>query len=402
MENLFERRAAAAGARWMPVRVRFDLDAAHAEVARRVTSEAPGLGEAVDCLRARVPLLKAATTELDRPWYRLPNHNRSFCCALAEGDDLYRSAVVVVKGTEPFLEDYDRFLEWMTVTSHRRATRVMADHFPLSEGKIPGALALSEADREAALAAELQARHLAAYGAPARLPTPLLVLEAGKERTEQVHRLLAARLSTAAMERIAPMLAGGLGVYAYFYPTAPVRASFWGGGGSPKLSEHVKRTFDAEVAVAGWVRLVARLLLLGYLPYSVRNEGLGACMDTGNATIDGGFCDPDSILAMRACPDDEFFRQSLIESLSLLATTVQALLTGGAAGRDLYPGIEAFAISRYLCRQLERALETESRPGLTLDPRVKQLLSPEAFGDLKACLQRRTRPTYAMFVKKGG
>ena len=403
MVDAFEHQAAALGFRFVPSNPTFDIGEKHPEIARALALASPGLGSVLATVRSKIPLARSANTGAEHRFYRLASHNRSFCYALRDGDDIFNGPAIVWKGTEPLLDDFEKYVDWMAKAPFKRSTRVMADHFPLSEGKIPGALSLAEARRETDISLEVQAKHLGSYGELARLPTPLFIHPFSEADNRRAAEVLRRRLSPPAFERIEPLLARGLGVYVYHYPAAPIRSNFWTGLSGKKLSDHVKSSFDETAAVSGWVKLIVRLLYLGYLPYSIRNEGLGACMDAGNATIDGGFCDLDSVIPIETNADDEYFRQSFIECLSTLQTTVERLIAKQVTKPDFGPDIETFAFSRYLCRQIELAIETEARPGLRLDPRVPALLSPKSLADVKSVIARENRPNwYSLYVKQRG
>lgn len=397
-----EDHAAAIGAGLEPTRSVFDLAQENRHVLDALVSLSPQLPNALESVRKNIPLMKSATPGIQHRFYRLPSHNRSFCYSLDDAASPAESAVLVFKGTEPLLSDYTSMLDWMAQAPLRKSTRVMADHFPLAEGKIPGALSLKEALHEARVALHVQSKHLAHYGELADIPTPLLVHALSEERREACVAALRRKLSEAAFERIEPTLQHGLAVYVYYYPSAPVRSNYWGDMGAAQFNRFFDRTRDNDEIITSWVRLIARLLYLGFLPYSVRNEGLGACMDFGNAALNGGFCDPDSILPIDASVDDEFFRESVIQSLVVLQGTVQLML-GLSPPTTLYPTIEEFACRRYLYHLVDKAIETERRPGLHLDERFLQLLSPRSVDDLKVCAARSQRAHgYAQFVKRTG
>jgi hypothetical protein len=122
-------------------------------------------------------------------------------------------------------------------------------------------------------------------------------------------------------------------------------------------------------------------------------------MDFGNAVLDGGFCDPDSIIPIETALDDEFFHESVIQSLTILQRTVQRLLDLSSPP-SLYPSIEEFVIRKYIHGKLSEAVESERRPGLQLDKRFIQLLSPKTVGGIKLCVRRRHRlKSYVSFAK---
>lgn len=400
MDPLIEKRAQALGMAFETTRVVFDLGRENKGVADALNAQTPVVASNLEAIRRRIPLPHNAGTGMESHFYRLPNHNRSFCFSLAETDAFFDAPALVFKGTEPLLPDFPTLVDWMLQAPLRKSTRVMGDHFPLAEGKIPGVLSLKEATREAQIALEVQQKHLRHYGELARIPVPLAIHALQSAQTARCTAVLQQKLSQPAFERIEPLLGGGLAVYVYYYPTAPVRANYWGGVGSPQLAEYIKRSLSHEHTIAGWVKLLVRLFYLGYLPYSVRNEGLGACMDPGNAALDGGFCDPDSIIPISTSADDEFFHEAVIQSLAMLQNTVELAL-GLSMRPDLYPSVESFACRQYLQHMLLSAIGTEQRPGLYMDDRFVRLMTPRSIADIRRCANRKKRAGwYSQFLKQ--
>jgi hypothetical protein len=395
-----EREAEACGASFEPTKLEFDLSDRGEGILDALTDGTPQIREALASLQRRIPLPRSAVACLDRNFYRLPNHNRSFCYALAQTGSVADAPALVFKGAEPLLRDFPSMLDWMAQAPLRRSSRVMADHFPLAEGKIPGALSLSEAMREAETALEVQAKHLKHYGELARMPVPLIVHSISDQKRDKCAEVIRRKLSKPAFERIAHVLKDGLAIYVYHYPSAPIRANYSGDLSMPEFRQFIENSLDEERTVANWTRLLVRLLYLGYLPYSLRNEGLGACMDFGNAALDGGFCDPDSIVAIDVGVDDEFFRESLIQTFRIFQNTVERLL-GLSDSPTLYPSIEGFVCWQYIQRLIEGALASETRPGLHLDDRFKTLVAPECISDVRSCARRKNRiPLYAHFARR--
>lgn len=400
MSHEIERHAAALGVAFEATKSVFDLGGENKEIFEALQLQAPSLMDTMESIRKKITLPKTSEANVNGRFYRLPNHNRSFCYALTESRSLAESPALVFKGAEPLLSDYQMMLNWMSQAPLRKSSRVMADHFPLAEGKIPGALSMKEALREVEIALDVQKKHLAHYGELARIPTPLLVHAISEKRTAACTEVLRSTLSAAAFDRIEPVLKGGLAIYIYHYPSSPVRSNYWGDAGTSQFKQFVPASADEDSMIAGWVRLLVRLLYLGYLPYSVRNEGLGACMDFGNAALDGGFCDPDSIVAIDEGMDDEFVRESMIQSLDILLHTVQSTLGLSDAG-TLYPSIERFACRQYLNHLVNDAIATESRPTLSLDERFLQLVNPRTSAEVKICAGRKHRtPVYSQFIKR--
>jgi hypothetical protein len=402
MTHQIELQGTAAGAQFETTRPVFNLSQAGSAILDALAAQTPQVMAAFESVQQRIPLPKNATASMVGRFYRLPNHNRSFCYSLAESGSLIEAPVLVFKGSEPLLQDFQTLLDWMVQAPLRRSSRVMADHFPLAEGKIPGALSLKEATREAQIALDIQKKHLKHYGELARIPVPLIIHSMDESKTNACAASLRRKLSPSAFERIEPLLEGGLAIYIYYYPSPPIRANFWGDMSVPQFRPFIEKALNEDRIVSEWTKLIVRLLYLGYLPYTVRNEGLGACMDFGNATLDGGFCDPDSVVAIEPDTDDEFFRESVIQSVLLLQKTVQLLL-GLSGAATLYPSIEEFVCRQLLQQKLHEAIASEARPGLHLDQRLLKLLSPRSSADVKACTNRRNRiPLYTHFAKRLG
>jgi hypothetical protein len=396
-----ERDAAMSiGVNFETTRSIFDLSSENQDVFDALVRRAPQVEEALEAIQRRIPLPKSAIACVQGRFYRLPNHNRSFCYSVSDSVSIVDSPAVVVKGSEPLLQDFERMIDWMLQAPLRTSSRVMADHFPLAEGKIPGALSAREAMHEAQIALDVQKRHLMHYGDLATIPVPLLVHSISQQGNEACIALLREKLSQSAFERIDPLLQKGLAIYVYYYPSPPIRANFMGDLGMPGFGLFSEKKHDEHSVVSKWAQLLIRLLYLGYLPYNVRNDGLGACMDFGNAAVDGGFCDPDSIIAVDGRADDEFFYESVIQSFKIFQNTVERFL-GLSDTYSLYPSIESFACWQYIHHLLKDAVATEGRPGLQLDPRFLKVMSPASVSDIRSCALRKSRVgAYTYFAKR--
>jgi hypothetical protein len=390
VDALLQQHAQESNVVWASGRLRFDLSKNDAMVFEALAKDAKRFRSTFAFIQSKIPLQSTSRPQTDRHFYRLPNHNRSFCYSLSETESIFDAPTFVFKGTEPLLQDFAALLDWMSQAPLRRSTRVMTDHFPLSEGKIPGALSMKEACREAEIALEVQRRHLNHYGELARIPTPLAIHVVDESKVERAIAMLRSKLSSAAFARIEALLQSELAIYIYYYPIAPIRSNYWGGIVSTELAEHIKRAFDREVAVVGWAKLMTRLIYLGFLPYNVRNEGLGACMDYGNATLDGGFCDPDSILLVEESPDDEFYYESIVQSLANLQNTIKLTL-GISVDSSLYPSINEFACGQFVRQLVNSAILTEKRPSLRLDERFQRIMTPHSISDVSLITKRKKR-----------
>jgi hypothetical protein len=294
--------------------------------------------------------------------------------------------VIVLKGSEPLLPDFRAYVRWMTTRQFGAWPRPMSEHFPLFEGKAPGTVFLDEAMREAEIALAVQARHLAEYGALMRLPVPVAVFKLPLALETSVIALLQSALSEPAFDRVAPHLSRGIGIFAYYYPGPPVRVHAVGRPASfgPAPRSLAARPHIIETTLPGWFAIAARLLWLGFLPTSPLAWRLGDIFDANNACLDGGVCDVNSIYPMARAPGDGFFIRSVVMITGglRLATARAFGLPLGEIAQSYEQELASFCLGEYVKRGLMQALDAEARPGLTLDPRVRQVFDARTLPEL--------------------
>ena len=328
-------------------------------------------------------------TRQTHKWLRLNEQVRSLTVDIAPLGGL-TPGTLVVKGAEPAMSDYSALIDWMASTSFRSATnmghRPMLEHFPLREGKVPGAVTLNEAKKDADAAMGLQALYLARYGELPRVPVPVAVLRHSETTTNRVREILRARLTPSAFTIANEKLEDGLGIFVYLYPGFPVRVRNFSASlpGETEM-DRIRRMGSVDIAstIADWSRLLLRMFALDVLPYSYQNEGLGACFDAGNACVDGGFVDLDSIVP----------RSDLRDDGEVLDAVVAAKLGMIRTASHLFPVLNegetrGTLIERFVTRSLELAADEERKRG-PLDPRVEAVLGSPNFEELWAWLQAR-------------
>ena len=308
--------------------------------------------------------------------YRIRGHNRSVCIALS--GDKSTSDVVVIKGSEPLLPDFERYLDWMQFKSFGAWPRPMMEHFPLFEGKTPGIVALDEARKETELALDIQTAHLRHYGELIRLPVPLMVLAVPQATRDRVMAQLRRRMSAPALERVEPTLQRGIGMFVYHYPGPPVRVTAVGRPrhmwpGSPDMAS---RKNVMEKMIPGWIQIAARLLWLGFLPSTPLAWRLGAIFDPNNSCLDGGACDIASVYPIADANHDAFVMRSLAEIVGALRVVIARAF--GIQLPELAQSYEQdfmmFSLGQWVKREVERALVDEGRETLTLDRRISEVL----------------------------
>lgn len=345
----------------------------------RVRRELPS---GVDC-GTRVSLSEGTARHSE--WFRFPRQYRSFAVPL----DVDRASpfdvdVLVFKGMELLLADFPRYLQWMAGAQFRRSELPIALHLPFMLRMPPGAMPVDEAQREQELAAELQSRHLEAYGALAHTPVPLLVQPIDSSGVRRYLARLEEVLPSQAFERIDARCRAGLAISISYYPSAPIRLNSLLAPVPDAIASYSARVLaDPDALVNRWIELLARLLLLEFMPFVPWNAGWGACMDAGNACLDGGFTDLVTLTRFETITDDRLFAASVAMTLEMFANTVATLC------RRFAPPFSAFAdnprtpthVLPYVTRRLEQALH-EQRRNLSPDPRLLAAISPSSIRDL--------------------
>jgi hypothetical protein len=299
-------------------------------------------------------------------------------------------AVLAWKGLEPCVFDFAALLAHLRRPSY--SAHDMAEHLAIEEGKVPGCATLAECVREAERAAAVQSAHVVAYGTLARLPVPLFVYRHGEETAARVRDLLRGHLSAAVFESVRPRVEAGLGAYVYAYPSPPMRVRDldFALHGAPfaERAAALSSLCDPEAAIGRWVATLARMLNLGFLPATLASIHTGVCCQPQNACLDGGFVDLDSVAPISDVKDDTALSAALQLTFESVLKTVRTLLVGASDPRkELTENrVDLHELRQHLLARLSRALGTETRPSLALDPRVARYVTPAA--DAGELLQR--------------
>ena len=342
----------------------------------------PGLAEAVRTLTLGLPVPPSMEPFAQEPYYRPPGSSRSFYRRLTRSDEAGRGqAVIAVKGMEPLSPIFDAALQTLAKPCYTPYT--VAEHFVMEERKVPACLTLDEAVTEAERSAEVQSAHLASYGHLARVPLPLFVFRHTDLTVERVTRALRGVLSDASQAAVAGSMARGLGVYVYFYPAAPVRVThvehLLRGRSFAGRTLSLLALCDPDLTVRRWVATAVRMLYLGYLPGSLASLHTGLCCQPQNACLDGGFVDLDSVTPFTALRDDAAVQAAVQLVVEELTRTVSRFLTGGLEdprSDDDRVRVDRYVLDQYVTSLLREAVETERRPGLDMDQRVLEHLTP--------------------------
>ena len=359
----------------------------------------PWVAAELEHLRRELPVPPTNGTFDTGGQFRPQGHFRSF---YRRGPD---ASVLAIKGAEVRCEDQAGFFQLMQQRLFERHAKHSVtntlEYFLLQERKMPGALMLPEALHEARRAAEVQTRFLEEYQAPGALPVPLLVVRWSEEVEARFRARLLPLLSGFTLSIAQDELRQGLACYVYWFPQAPFpRVSHFAGalaqesqrtgsGGfvnTRLVYATLKHNLDPQAVVDSWVKLAARLLLLGFFPNDIQHFKHGQSIEPQNVLLNGAFADLDSVVPMRSLGTDREFHASFLAMLNLLANTVRVFLTAESNGTTTLPQpyphqyqrpdfLEMLSVIHIWERLKVHLREQRPGPHVTLDPRLEELVT---------------------------
>jgi hypothetical protein len=293
---------------------------------------APDLAGVLGRMRRELPVAATVSPFQSAEACRPYRHLRAFYVPHAFG-------VIAVKGTEPLAADVVGHLDGLgrfriEYPGRGRSLFSALEHFPLAEQKIPLAVTAEEALEDVRSAAMVQQAHLARFGSLARVPLPLLAVRWPDAVTEAHLGRLRTLLSGRAWRVVERVAAAGLGAVVYAYPAMPLRVAHLPEllkGAAGDWMTRLRTLTDPETAIEGWLELLARMLVLGFLPGSIESIGVGHCLEMKNAVIDGGLVDLGSVCRIDGLAGAQAFTETLLAALADLAKTCRFLLRGDAA-----------------------------------------------------------------------
>ena len=363
----------------------FDAERETPAVFNALSSRLPTLEQIVRELRQGIPVLPSSRVGSFGNFVRLPNHYRSVSFLLPGG-----GGCIAFKGTEPLIPDFPEYFAWMLRAPFRKSWLPLALHFALDLRLPPGAMWIEECRREQSVTSQIQTAFLAKYGRLARLPVPLLVYELTPEQVAGYRETAKGRLSPDAFKHVEAKIAGGLGVEVYYYEGLPVRVA-------DLFTNEVRQAFGTmigadvvETSLSEWIRLVADLLGLGYMPYAPWHHGMGSYVDPGNACIDGGFSDLLTIVPFDSIPDEYLFWRSLDESIQMLAVSVAAACSAAMGAWQVPQQEQPTAAVSYVRERLRDQILDGSR-GELLDTRLQRYFEAPTMADVMRHLREALR-----------
>ncbi|WP_257449066.1 hypothetical protein [Archangium lipolyticum] len=360
----------------------------------------PWVAAELENLRREIPIPPTNNTFETERLFRPSGHFRAFYIR-GPGD-----SVLAIKGGDLRCADQQAFLHVMHERPFERYQRHSVlnalEYFLIQERKIPGALTLAEGLSEAQRAAEVQSGFLAKFGELGGLPVPLLVIRWSPEVEAEFRARLLPLLSGFSLEIAQGELEGGLACYVYWFPKAPFpRVSHFAGAlamessrtstaGFQQNTRLIYDTLKHEVApewvLDSWLKLVAKLMLLGYFPSDAQHFKNGQCIEPQNVLVNGTFADVDSVTPMRDLAGDREFYTGFLCMLNLLVNTVRVFLIAENNGATSQPSpfppqfqrpdfMEMLLVIHVWERMKTHLLEVRKGFPVTLDPRLEELVS---------------------------
>jgi hypothetical protein len=323
------------------------------EVHEALAASEPGLAPIYGVLQRELPAQRMWTFGSHGAVTRPDRHVRAFYVELGKLASVPGGrGCLAIKGTEPIAENFAqvprRMAEMWNVFSWTIGTgsrQILEDwtllnqleRFPICEGKPPAVHPLEDAQDEASSALELQTAYLRRFGKLARIPTPLFVYHLPDAVRARALAVLRPHVSDKTLALIDSQIGPGLGAYIYHYPTLPLRVMHLRGDVGPELSfearhKNLAALSDPARAVAGWVRLTAEILALGWVPTDTSNFGRGYCMMAQNLVVDGGIVDVNSVRAVSTFRTPGQLEFAVRHTVRELAESICWYLVGTEAG----------------------------------------------------------------------
>lgn len=387
MSYLFSGLASEGGFGSARLQAVFDAEVETPDLVDQLERSVPQIRLLMASLRESLPLVPhSGVGPIGRSgFYRIPNHYRSVSYILppiSHGDNQASPGVIVFKGTEPLLADFPTYFEWMLKAPFRSSVLPLALHFPMDMKLPPAAMWIEECIAEQAVSSQIQKQYFGCHGYLARLPLPLFVFEMTPQQNARYDEIISSRVPEGGMRNIRKKITDGMGVEVYYYPQLPVRVADLFVGNVRETFKQVLTSDRVEIVCQDWATLFSEMLCLGFMPYAPWHHGMGACVDKGNACIDGGFNDLLTLIPFESVPA-ELFEASLNASIGLLAETMVNMVAVSISAVPPAADSDAARFSMaYVTQRLREYVLAPERTEGTLDSRLRDFFNPPKFAKL--------------------
>lgn len=245
--------------------------------------------------------------------------------------DKASEAIIAIKGTEAVSSQLKDKMEGDRNNRLRHRPWSKFENFIYREQKAPLAMLFNEARDEAKIGVEYQVSAFKNFGFFEEAPLPLLVFKWSSKVTTAYINTIYPFLDKRAKNLLFPLIeAYGLGGTVYYYQYLPTRIRF----SDKTLHSNVVRGRDQLLALDNLVNIVARMLLIDFLPFDFEDHGIGQCVAPQNVTLRGGICDLGSIKKFTETSTDRTY--ILLQSLGTILSRTATEIFGSSVSDMVY------------------------------------------------------------------
>lgn len=275
--------------------------------------------------------------------------------------DKVSEAVMAIKGTEAVSSQLKDKMQKdkNNRLPHRPWSKF--ENFIYREQKAPLAMLFNEARDEANIGVKYQVSSFKNFGFFEEAPLPLLVFKWSNKVTEAYINTISPYLDNRAKNLLFPLIETyGLGGTVYHYPYLPTRIRF---SGKQTIRSTVGKGRGQLLALDNLINIVARMLLIDFLPFDFEDHGIGQCVAPQNVTLRGGICDLGSIKKINEISKDRTY--ILLQSLGTILSRTATEIFGSSISDTFYefenPTTLQHFLSAVIHEKLYSALSTQSQ-----------------------------------------
>lgn len=300
--------------------------------------------------------------------------------------------VFAIKGTEIFSTHFQ--CEFDNLSKHRLSNRPwnVLENFVYREQKLPLAMTLAEALTETQMTIDLQQNSIANFDEIYRCPVPLFNFKIKQVPRENYINFVNTRLDDRAKSIIRNIISSDdIGINVYFYPYLPERVRFQrpstsferfldrSDGYSKLVEKSIGSNCTPITALNNFIDNVSKMLVLGYLPFSFQDHGVGQCIAPQNVTLLGDITDMGSLSPIENIKSFGDFVQLYYSMLVVMTATAREILISPMS-ETIYefdePQPTSILISEYISAKLASKISHLAIVyGLSIHPMLQRLFS---------------------------
>jgi len=302
---------------------------------------------------------------------------------------LVSGGVLAIKGSEIRNSNLQRALE--EDAHHKLPNRPWTrfENFLFHEQKLPLSLSLHEALEESSAAAQFQSGMIQTFGGLELAPVPLFVHKWPEHAVAEYVSTIMPYLNTRARNLAKPLIEEyGLGASIYYYQHVPYRIRFSLPEAATDFNSRLRemmrykdteKSCNPQSAVEKLLDVTTKMLMLGYLPFSFHDHGIGQCIAPQNVTLKGGLTDMQSLFSFHEVRSDREFHELFISMIVMLSATIREFLVAPLPALQYEfgdPSVLSALLSNYVWDRLRfNFTKYNAVIKVDIDPRLEKLLS---------------------------